>query len=112
MASCSLSSFSGSTFAVASSKMIIGASLRMALAMEIRCFRLRTEWPPTLADHGIITLGKGTDKLIAAGFFRRFYYFLVGSLRTTKLDVAFNGIGKEVYLLKTILIWSIRDSRV
>ena len=35
---CSLSSFSGSTLAVASSKMMMGASLSMARAMEMRCF--------------------------------------------------------------------------
>lgn len=31
-------SFSGSTLAVASSSIIIGASFRIALAMEMRCF--------------------------------------------------------------------------
>lgn len=39
-------SFSGSTLAVASSSMMIGASLRIALAMEIRCFSPPDRLPP------------------------------------------------------------------
>ena len=38
MAACSSSSFSGSTFAVASSNSTMGASFSSARAMEMRCF--------------------------------------------------------------------------
>ena len=46
MAACIKCSFSGSTLAVASSSMMIGASLSIALAIEIRCFSPPDRLPP------------------------------------------------------------------
>ena len=43
IAAWSSASFSGSTLAVASSRITMGASLSMARAMEIRCFSPRRE---------------------------------------------------------------------
>ena len=55
---------------------------------------------PAFADYSIVSRGKGTDKLITAGFFCRFYYFLMGGFRPAKLDVVLDGVGKELYLLE------------
>ena len=46
MAACSSASFSGSTLAVASSKITMGASFSMARAMEMRCFSPPESEPP------------------------------------------------------------------
>ena len=46
MARCRSRSFSGSTLAVASSRMTMGAFLRMARAMEMRCFSPPESVPP------------------------------------------------------------------
>ena len=43
---CKIASFSGSVYAVASSRITIGASLSIALAIEIRCLSPPERCPP------------------------------------------------------------------
>ena len=100
MAFWSLSSFSGSTFAVASSKIMMGASFKMALAMENPLFFSSGESGASFPDHGVIAFRKGFNEIMAAGLLRRGHHFLVGSLWPPEFDVVLDGVGKEIHILK------------
>ena len=100
MACCSLSSFSGSTLAVASSKMMMGASLSMARAMEMRCVLAARERGPALANDGVIAVRQGHDEIVATGFLCRGDHFFMRGLRAAEADVVLYGVREEVHALK------------
>lgn len=54
----------------------------------------------SLANHSVIAIRQGRNKVMAASLLRRLNHLLMGGVRAAKLDIVLNRICKEVYALE------------
>ena len=86
-------SFSGSMLAVASSRMTMSASLRMARAMEMRCFSPpeRVPPPPSPMRH---------DEVVAAGLFGGSDHLILRGVGPAEENVGADGVVEQIHILE------------
>ena len=99
-APCTSRSDSASRAEVASSRIRIGGSLRMARAIAIRCF-----WPPerrlpALADHGVVAARQVEDEVVGEGGPRRRLHARLVHVVHAVGDVGAHGVVEEHGLLR------------
>ena len=78
----------------------MGASLRIALAMDILCFSPPERVEPPSAYHRVIAIFERGYKLVAAGLFAGFDNLFLRCALFSESDVVENGIVKKIHILK------------
>ena len=100
MARCRCISFSGSSEAVASSRRTMGASFKMARAMDILLLFTPGQGGAPFSHHGIVSVIKLLNKFMAPRHFGGGLHLLPGGVLFAHADIVKNRILEKVDILK------------
>lgn len=96
IASCIARSLSASTLAVASSKITMGESFRIHLAMESLCFSPPGKRCSAFPDYRIKSFWKRHNKVITSCLLCSLNYFFPCSIRSTNYDIVVYRVLKKI----------------